>query len=444
MNLKPIYARIGISARTRILFSSVLLFFTGLIIFTGLSVFTQPASAISFTTSSVRPADVLDYEALGYTYDTLSIHGSNTNLKVRKNAASLTSDEISRFVNAVVSLKRTMTSGSDGTRISIYDQFVATHLGTSDVAGRIGPDGRSFSNPAHGNAAFLPWHREFLYQFEHLLQVVDPSVTIPYWDFTDRNLTRDIIFQNNFIGPNGGASGVGGGAVQSGFFFAANGWLQRKDLSGNTWTGKSTDTQPLTRYMRSLDRLPTTTQVDQSLTQTSYDKFRSSLETTAHAGAHLWMGGSTANVATSPNDPTFWLLHANVDRIWAEWQVNGHWGSNWYTGAGKPFGHNLNDVMWPWDQGRMKAAADLQALIPSQSSVQAKTRRSLRSVEFRVASSPEELMSDQSGHLYNPFDSQGEHEMHHQMLCEADSSSNMQCDNNADNIAAASSILPPA
>ncbi len=72
MNLQPRYARIGISAHTRIVFSSVLFFFTGLIIFTQLSVFTQPASAISFTTSSVRPADVLNYEALGYTYDTLS------------------------------------------------------------------------------------------------------------------------------------------------------------------------------------------------------------------------------------------------------------------------------------------------------------------------------------------------------------------------------------
>lgn len=443
-NLKPIYARISIFARTRSVFHSVLLFFAGLIIFTQLSVFTQPASAISFTTNSVRPADVLDYEALGYTYDTVSIRGSNTNLKVRKNAATLTPDEISRFVNAVINLKKTMTSGTDGTSISIFDQFVATHLGTSDVAGRIDPTGRRFSNPAHGNAAFLPWHREFLYEFEYLLQVVDPSVTIPYWDFTDRDSAKNIIFQNNFMGPNGGSSGVGGGAVQSGFFSAANKWLQRKDLSGNTWTGKSRDTQPLTRYMRAFDRLPTQAQVDQTLAQTTYDKFRSSLENTAHATAHLWMGGSTANVATSPNDPMFWLLHANVDRIWAEWQLNGHWGSNWYTGNGKPLGHNLNDLMWPWDQGYIKAAADLQALIPSQTTSQARNRASMPSVEFRVASSPEELMSDRTGQLYNPFGSSGEHEMHNHMLCEVNSSSDMQCDNNADNIAVASSVFSPA
>lgn len=94
MKLKPIFARSGISVRTCIVFNSILFFFTGLIIFTQLSVFTQPASAISFTTSTVRSADVLDYQALGYTYDTLSIQGSNKNLKARKNAANLTSSEI--------------------------------------------------------------------------------------------------------------------------------------------------------------------------------------------------------------------------------------------------------------------------------------------------------------------------------------------------------------
>ncbi len=29
-----------------------------------------------------------------------------------------------------------------------------------------------------------------------------------------------------------------------------------------------------------------------------------------------------AGGATAARDPIFWLHHANVDRIWAEWQVN--------------------------------------------------------------------------------------------------------------------------
>lgn len=412
--LKSIYTRIGISERTGKRISSILLFFTSFFLVTKLTLSTVPAYAFNFTSSNVRPADVLDYESLGYTYDTLPIRGSNTNLRVRKNAASLTPAEIDRFVNAIATLKRTIEIASDGTPISLYDQFVATHLGTSDVAGRMGPNNRTFSDPAHRNSAFLPWHRNYLREFERMLQVVDPTVTLPYWDFTDRTTTPNIIFQNNYMGPNGGNGGIGGGAVQTGYFSAASGWLQRADLSGSTWTGKSTNTQPLTRFLRGLDRLPTTTQVNQALAQTTYENFRNNIEFAAHAGAHGWVGGSTLNVASSPNDPIFWMLHANIDRIWAQWQLNGHWGSSWYPASGRPLGHNLNDGMWPWDGGRMRAAADLQALIPTGPTTQA-SHDSFNSREFKVAETPEELLSDRTGRLYNPFESEHAHHMEHIM-----------------------------
>jgi tyrosinase len=38
-----------------------------------------------------------------------------------------------------------------------------------------------------------------------------------------------------------------------------------------------------------------------------------------HGRGHLWVGGNMA-ASSSPNDPVFWLHHANLDRIWAEWQ----------------------------------------------------------------------------------------------------------------------------
>lgn len=419
MNFKPIYARIGISATTRIVLRRLLLFFLGLILFTRLATFNQPASAINFAKDGVRPLDALNYESLGYVYDSLPIQGSNTNLKVRKNAASLTPNEINRFVNAVKSLKNTTTSGRDGTQISIYDQFVATHLATSDIAGRLGPDGQPFASPAHGNSAFLPWHRNLLLEFETLLQVVDPSVTLPYWDFTNSSDTGNIIFKDNFIGPNGGSGGVGGGTVLSGFFTQANGWVQRKDLSYNRWSGKSTATQPLTRSLQSLSNLPTSTKVDRILANTSYPDFRNALENFLHNGVHGWVGGSLKTLGTSPNDPVFWLLHTNVDRIWAQWQVNGHWGSDWYPASGQPYGHNLNDLMWPWDLGQMSAAADLQALVPSAGSAQAIKAPSQSVRRFKVAKNPQELLSNET-HLYNPFVNDEHQLMAHQMSDDED------------------------
>ncbi|HYL97785.1 MAG TPA: tyrosinase family protein [Blastocatellia bacterium] len=55
-------------------------------------------------------------------------------------------------------------------------------------------DRRSYNNMAlihqnhcqHGWERFLPWHRIYLYEFEQVLQDVCPDVTLPYWDWTER------------------------------------------------------------------------------------------------------------------------------------------------------------------------------------------------------------------------------------------------------------------
>lgn len=39
-----------------------------------------------------------------------------------------------------------------------------------------------------------------------------------------------------------------------------------------------------------------------------------------HGAGHFVMGPVAMDVFSSPNDPAFWLHHANVDRLWAIWQ----------------------------------------------------------------------------------------------------------------------------
>ena len=78
--------------------------------------------------------------------------------------------------------------------------------------------------------------------------------------------------------------------------------------------------------------------------------------------------GSLADLATSINDPVFWLVHSNVDRLWAEWQASGHEGSDYYPAVGGHYGENLNDRMWPWDGGESTPAnggpGDSLSLLP--------------------------------------------------------------------------------
>ena len=107
---------------------------------------------------------------------------------VRKNQSTLTSTERDNFINAIKTLKTTYRPGST---LSIYDEFVQEHYDAFSAG------------QAHGGPAFLAWHREFLLQFEHELQTVNPTVTIPYWDFTVDNSPSSSIWDKAFMGGDG-------------------------------------------------------------------------------------------------------------------------------------------------------------------------------------------------------------------------------------------------
>ena len=51
-----------------------------------------------------------------------------------------------------------------------------------------------------------------------------------------------------------------------------------------------------------------------------------------HNFGHGWVGGHMGHPLTSPNDLIFFFHHCNIDRLWAEWQANGHEGTPFYPG----------------------------------------------------------------------------------------------------------------
>jgi hypothetical protein len=65
-----------------------------------------------------------------------------------------------------------------------------------------------------------------------------------------------------------------------------------------------------------------------------------------HDLVHVWVGG-TMSYMSSPNDPVFFLHHANIDRLWAQWQT-AHPELDYAPPAGGPEGESRSDALDPW------------------------------------------------------------------------------------------------
>jgi tyrosinase len=269
-------------------------------------------------------------------------------MRIRKNAAFLTDNEWTRYCNAVVTLKHTFPGGSN---VSIYDQFVAIHVCVWGLRFGTGPAGGT--DGAHVGPAFLPWHREYLRRYEEALAAVDPTVSLPYWNWgRGWDAETDDLFQDDRIGPRGGI-------VTSGYFAEAAtaqnplGWTIHPDL------------RPIGSALRrtgaaGVNSLPPRASVFEALEKNTFSTFRPALESgfglapghnDMHNGVHGWVSGDMGAMS-SPNDPIFFMHHAQIDRIWAIWQRK-HPGVANYNDANisDGQGHGPGDNMWPWDAG---------------------------------------------------------------------------------------------
>ncbi|HEX4953023.1 MAG TPA: tyrosinase family protein [Thermoanaerobaculia bacterium] len=162
-------------------------------------------------------------------------------------------------------------------------------------------------NPEHGNPAFLPWHREMMNRYEILLREVDPLVTLLYWDFTQSPTSGTNLFTTSFMGASSGTvdaplvplrpptltRNVGGS-----FPGVCGAALFQSDA---TFNGMGT-----------------------------YPGVSLAIEGTPnHDCAHGFIGGYSggagqiSSLSTAAQDPFFFMLHANVDRQWANWQREG-------------------------------------------------------------------------------------------------------------------------
>jgi len=156
-----------------------------------------------------------------------------------------------------------------------------------------------------GTQRFLPWHRIYTLQMENLLRSKNPALTIPYWNYAVDRARPDWVWRP----PNVTRGVPGAGAV-----------------SGS---------------------LPSQSTVNNLINNVvGYTQFTRGIEFDAHNQVHNWCNGTITRPATAPRDPIFWLLHANVDRMWDLWQLRR---------TGVPSLSGTNAILDPWTQTATQA-----------------------------------------------------------------------------------------
>jgi hypothetical protein len=151
--------------------------------------------------------------------------------------------------------------------------------------------------PNNKQLNFFGWHRIYLYYFERVLRWAanDPSLTLPYWDYTDPAQTGlPDAFQEQ--DPNLPVSPL---------------YEWRRSISLNE--GLST-----------LD--PRLTDIDDPFHNAkNFLDYEGQIETGVHGIVHCTVGQTCpialmGLVGVAANDPIFYEHHANIDRMWSCWQ----------------------------------------------------------------------------------------------------------------------------
>lgn len=294
-------------------------------------------------------------------------------LRVRRSWSKLDDAEKKKVVDAFIALKSVTTqSGSPGSsranyksfcdelgltsyERNLYDFYVEAHVNAyiSMMTAT-----QSHAQMAHMAPQFLVWHRYLLLRMEADMAeaIGDPNFALPYWDWTDcyadgTTKTCNALFENSYLGSAGGCDDATS---------AVQGYLTDQGFKTNLYTEGQTPfstagircgQRPVLRKVGCLnlvDGAPDAASINGIFSRPVYDaapydscyteedvSFRQYLEGFSnddtqvlcvaagcglHGRGHVFIGGDMQASTAAPNDPMFFLNHAEVDRIWAAWQ----------------------------------------------------------------------------------------------------------------------------
>lgn len=180
----------------------------------------------------------------------------------------------------------------------------------------------------HGNAYFLPWHRQYLYDFESVINywarqaaASNPDVkavldsghefALPYWDWTRTDPATGRFGVPQFFLDDPGFNHAT--FHEKNAHILSLGYESRSTSPGFDAEFMGTDAIAGVMASRDFASFGGGGFSDQ-MGEGTYG----SLEGTPHNNVHVAVGGDMGAML-SPRDPIFWMHHCNVDRLWAEW-----------------------------------------------------------------------------------------------------------------------------
>jgi hypothetical protein len=260
---------------------------------------------------------------------------------IRRNIASVSSEEREHFRDALIKLNLDPRFCFPGSRSEFPAGGVSYWFKQDEI---------HQATHVHGSPAFLPWHRELCNRLEAMLREADPLVSLHYWDW---NTDPNTLFTADFMGN---AKGEAGKPWRGAKFYIpeldGDNYRDDKVHSLNkpttdpaTWSYKlhanpADPPKSLTRNKKDgAPRVGQTTSTPsgpvywptdaQLVGAATFQGFNDLMQGTemgtsnngAHGLAHGYIGGNITDAHMAFRDPFVFLLHANVDRLWAMWQM---------------------------------------------------------------------------------------------------------------------------
>ncbi len=237
-------------------------------------------------------------------------------VRARRNIATIGARERRRLRDAILELnRRYYTVNGQRDAVSIWLKQDQIHQATH----------------VHQQASFLAWHRKLVNEFERQLQEIDPTLALHYWDWTtDPRHSPDgrggfvDLMTAEFLG--GGRGAVGSPLLEADFYRPSP---PNRYINGDGRPRQAPfppNLPPGTIERKVLDG-PPQVKPDRDIAGVSgrpgveFERFWRAL-IVAHAIIHRsYLGGTLGPDHMSFEDPWVFLLHSNVDRLWASWQL---------------------------------------------------------------------------------------------------------------------------